>query len=66
MMLQKRRRRARLPAIDYETVENDARALLLANTRHGFHNRARYWRGDGVVAKSGRKPFQAVATAFIV
>ena len=40
-------RRARLPAIDYETVENDARALLLTNARHGFHNSARYWRGDG-------------------
>ena len=31
----------------HETVENDARALLLTNARHGFHNRARYWRGDG-------------------
>ena len=36
-----------LPAVDQETVENDARVLLLANTRHDFHNRARYWRGDG-------------------
>ena len=47
VMLQNDARRARLPAIDYETVENDVRSLLLTNARHGFHNRARYWRSNG-------------------
>ena len=46
-MLQKRCTLYATAAIDYETVENDARALLLTSARHGFHNRARYWRGDG-------------------
>jgi hypothetical protein len=46
-MLQKRRTARATAAIDHETVENDARALLLTNTRHGFHNRAREWRDEG-------------------
>ena len=32
-MIQKSARRARLPAIEYETVENDTRAVLLTNVR---------------------------------
>ena len=40
-------RRRENEELDVQGVENDARALLLTNARHGFHNRARYWRGDG-------------------
>jgi hypothetical protein len=35
------------PLSIYETVKNDARTLLLTNARQDFHDRARYWRGDG-------------------
>ena len=54
-------RHARLPAIDYETVENAARALLLTNARHGFHNRARYWCGDGDASNCFSKQIAGIA-----
>ena len=54
-------RRPQLPVIDYETVENDARALLLTNARHGFHNRARYWCGDGDASNCFSKQIAGIA-----
>ena len=60
-MLQKRCTLYATAAIDYETVENDARALLLTNARHGFHNRARYWCGDGDASNCFSKQIAGIA-----
>ena len=37
------------------------RALLLTNARHGFHNRTRYWRGDGDASNCFSKQIAGIA-----
>ena len=42
-------------------LKKDARALLLTNARHGFNNRARYWRGDGDASNCFSKEIAGIA-----